>query len=468
MKKIWSVVHDDRVFALELFFAELTHGIDLPLWSSDRLFLFVDLFLAMPLFQGEIGRKATTSWRSDVDVAVDLDACKSKLNLLNVANTQASLYQRPLDGRLVNPVTPPIPIRTIPEKCCTGSIYVVKNTHRFELEGADVRVQMVCVVPLVVSSISCVLRAWCVIAGWFVSLVLLMMELLVEVFLVRRTVADRSGAVLLVIVGYAFGCMCSVVVERVCELWVPCVLLELFLICSGGGFSQNFFVLVSVLLSSGLRCVVGWLCVLDGALVVRVEAFVASQCVALTTCCGRESLWLAPCHFGAVGATMCTTPGGSGVELFRLWDACGGLSLVVVPYHSVVATLLLCSSSGGALDFGCGPRLVFPRCACWFAFYLGQRAAFGSCGFPIFLVVECFSAVGSVALALGVAHFVVGALPTIVCSFECLVVSLEADSGTSVCVLGGSEVYRFELEGADVRVQTVCVVPLVASSISCG
>ncbi|MQM06115.1 hypothetical protein Taro_038934 [Colocasia esculenta] len=85
-----------------------------------------------------------------------------------------------------------------------------------------------------------------------------MMELLVEVFLVRRTVADRSGAVLLVVVGCAFGCMCSVVAERVCELWVPCVLLELFLACSGGGFSQNFFVFVSVLLPSGLRCVVGW------------------------------------------------------------------------------------------------------------------------------------------------------------------------------------------------------------------
>ncbi|MQM22427.1 hypothetical protein Taro_055478 [Colocasia esculenta] len=138
-----------------------------------------------------------------------------------------------------------------------------------------------------------------------------MMELLVEVFLVRRIVADRSGEVLLVVVGCVFGCMCSVVAERVClwcgfhrcrfvvcgfsgrcpyfsylclllallcfgclgmlphllgELWLVVssgeVFPELFLVCSGGGFSQNFFVLVSVLLPSGLRCVVGWPCVL--------------------------------------------------------------------------------------------------------------------------------------------------------------------------------------------------------------
>ncbi|MQM04738.1 hypothetical protein Taro_037551, partial [Colocasia esculenta] len=236
-----------------------------------------------------------------------------------------------------------------------------------------------------------------------------MMELLVEVFLVRRTVADRSGAVLLVVVGCVFGCMCFVVAERVClwcgfhwcrfvacgssELWVPCVLLELFLACSGGGFSQNFFVLVSVLLPSRLSVLlVGWsvlICVdrlfgvfvlvelsLDDSLSFLVEVlsrtaycliarFVFLGCVVGNVVCAVamrlavllvefgavvlcfcalalwcmlswpswESLWLAPCRFGAVGATMCTTPGGSGargVELFRLWDACGDLFLAVV------------------------------------------------------------------------------------------------------------------------------------------
>ncbi|MQL82690.1 hypothetical protein Taro_015158, partial [Colocasia esculenta] len=42
------------------------------------------------------------------------------------------------------------------------------------------------------------------------------MEFLVEVFLVRRTVADKSSAVLLAIVGCAFGCMCFAMAERVC------------------------------------------------------------------------------------------------------------------------------------------------------------------------------------------------------------------------------------------------------------
>ncbi|MQL78424.1 hypothetical protein Taro_010854 [Colocasia esculenta] len=133
------------------------------------------------------------------------------------------------------------------------------TSFQVEFVGAGARVRTVCVVPLVVCSVVVqqdssgsrrrvavvvVLCTWCVIASWFVPLVLLMMELLVEVFLVRKTVVDRSGAVLLVIVGCAFGCMCSVVAERVFP--------ELFLACSGGGFSQNSFVLVSVLLPSEL------------------------------------------------------------------------------------------------------------------------------------------------------------------------------------------------------------------------
>ncbi|MQM10378.1 hypothetical protein Taro_043267, partial [Colocasia esculenta] len=293
--------------------------------------------------------------------------------------------------------------------------------------------------------------------SWFVPLVLLMMELLVEVFLVRRIVADRSGAVLLVVVGCAFSCMCSVVAERVClwcgfhwcrfvvcgssELWVPCVLLELFLACSGGGFSQNFFVLVSILLPSGLRCVVGlfcarfWLssCYLmvevccwlvrsgglsqNGVLVVLVELFGLFVLVELClddslsflvevlcfvplaalegfcrlSVCGPhywlwEPLWLAPCRFGAPGATMCSTPG------------------------VLVLEALSCSASGA--------RVV--ACPLW-----------------SYLTTVCF-----VALALGVAHFVVGALPTLVCSIECEVASLEIDSRTPVCVLGGSELWQ--------------------------
>ncbi|MQM23685.1 hypothetical protein Taro_056752 [Colocasia esculenta] len=234
--------------------------------------------------------------------------------------------------------------------------------HRFELEGAGTRVRMVSVVSLVVNSVGhgglfsagfeWVLQQGCcccsvacvgsVVPGWLVLVVLLMMDSLVGVFLVWRTVADRSGAVPLVVVGCIFCCMCSMVAKGACllgvpftnagllsavwlplgcvvqwllghvaspvsELWVPCVPLsrhccsdlayalcvlvmslvvccvtccvclvalcclivssgevfpELFLACFGGGFSQNFFVLVSVLLPSGLRCVVGWLCVL--------------------------------------------------------------------------------------------------------------------------------------------------------------------------------------------------------------
>ncbi|MQL86911.1 hypothetical protein Taro_019446 [Colocasia esculenta] len=239
-----------------------------------------------------------------------------------------------------------------------------------------------------------VLRVWCVITGWFVSLVLLMMESLVEVFLVRRTVVDKSVAVLLVVVGCAFYYM----VEVHCWLALGSgeVFPELFLACSGGGFSQNFFVLVSsccraisglrsgafdrvfgycvarmvllrfpvlivplqlvmwllgvvVLCFRALACGVGeptgLLCFVVRACVLpdwsmwdsvfpldQLWAFVASQFVALTTCCGSPFGWpraileplVRPCALHLVVL---------GVELFRLWDTCGGLFLVVVPHR---------------------------------------------------------------------------------------------------------------------------------------
>ncbi|MQM23917.1 hypothetical protein Taro_056987, partial [Colocasia esculenta] len=168
------------------------------------------------------------------------------------------------------------------------------------------------------------------------------------------------------------------------ELWVPCVPLsqhccsdladalygevfpQLFLAYSGGGFSQNFFVLISVLLPSGLRvemrcwlalcselrCTVGWLVRSGGssqndALVVLVE------CVAHTTGCGRadalsdpyrESLLLALCRFRAVDIDECVA----------LWS--GVPSLCVL---------------------GCGTL-------CWFESYSGQCAVFDLCGYLVF------------------------------------------------------------------------------------
>ncbi|MQM02757.1 hypothetical protein Taro_035525, partial [Colocasia esculenta] len=172
---------------------------------------------------------------------------------------------------------------------------------RFELEGTGAHVQTVCVVPLVVNSVSSdifltllglricgwrsrgrvlggfrVSDSWvvtvgiramsyeiynsvaCVVCGWLVLVVLLMMELLVEVFLVRRTIADEFDAVLLVIVGCAFGCMCFSMTERV-RLW--CGLHRCRPVVCG---------------FSGLRCGVGWLVhsggfSQNGALVVLVE-----------------------------------------------------------------------------------------------------------------------------------------------------------------------------------------------------
>ncbi|MQM20694.1 hypothetical protein Taro_053718 [Colocasia esculenta] len=210
---------------------------------------------------------------------------------------------------------------------------------------------------------------------------------------------------------------------------------ELFLACSGGGFSQNFFVLVSVLLPSGLRCIVGWPCVLllscclkvecavgwlvrsgglsqNGVLVVwwrfsqNCLAFVASQCVALTTCCGRadalcgaplksqhvvvlfeardlpcvfsswwvsgrESLWLAPCRFGAVGATMCTTPGGSG--------ACG---CAVCLCLCALTTVSLSDHEEGLGETKCCVRLVV-------TFWFRRRRPYGRILISEFLAEVC-------------------------------------------------------------------------------
>ncbi|MQM20689.1 hypothetical protein Taro_053716 [Colocasia esculenta] len=74
-----------------------------------------------------------------------------------------------------------------------------------------------------------VLHAWYVVADWLV---------LVEVFLVWRTVADKSSAMLLVVIGCAFGFMCSVVAERVylrCGLhWCRPV------VCGSGGRCPYF------------------------------------------------------------------------------------------------------------------------------------------------------------------------------------------------------------------------------------
>ncbi|MQM17875.1 hypothetical protein Taro_050855 [Colocasia esculenta] len=104
-----------------------------------------------------------------------------------------------------------------------------------------------------------------------------------------------------------------------------------------------------------------------------------------------DQLWVAPILSPSLLVLgLCAR----GVELFHLWDACGGLSLVVVPYHSVVLLVVE-----------------------WVADRIGLAAR----------SVEDFSHVGSAACAVGclVEHSTRGCVAVVVtrksCRFSCVV-----------------------------------------------
>ncbi|MQM16456.1 hypothetical protein Taro_049414 [Colocasia esculenta] len=209
--------------------------------------------------------------------------------------------------------------------------------ERFELEGASARVRMVYVVLLVVSSVSSG-RLWFNKIRVGAAVGLLLLQYALSVLVMALVVCCVT---------------CSVCLVALCCLVVSSgeVFPELFLAYSGGGFSQNFFVLVSVLLPSRLRCIVGLRCAVgwlvhsggfsqNGALVILVE------CVALTTGCGRVDalsgvllrasvvhMWLCPCvlalSFGR-DFTVCEVLGALSCSTF-------GTPLVVVRSILVVA-----------------------------------------------------------------------------------------------------------------------------------
>ncbi|MQL92579.1 hypothetical protein Taro_025201 [Colocasia esculenta] len=127
---------------------------------------------------------------------------------------------------------------------------------------------------------------------------------------------------------------CCVCLVALCCLVVSSgeVFPELFLACSGSGFSKNFFVLISVLLPSRLRCVVGWLVrsggfPQNGALVVLVELH-WWDCVCPHGSYGSASFSCAQLAL-AVGDVVCAVAMWLAVLLVEVGEPTGLLRFVV-------------------------------------------------------------------------------------------------------------------------------------------